>query len=141
MLSDNLAVCSKLHFAQIRLTDITRRKNHFHVFFSSQFSAPILRIITYDHSFGIFYKQETGNPSNSMGEFDSFVHIADCYSDFFVLPDRLEIICPRKERNLLFQFKELARESVIFTQLYVILCLVDISAAQVSIILLTFEVR
>lgn len=38
-------------------------------------------------------------------------------------------------------FKELARESVIFTQLYVILWLVDISAAQVSIILLTFEVR
>lgn len=44
-------------------------------------------------------------------------------------------------KKLLFQFKELARESVIFTQLYVILCLVDISAAQVSIILLTFEVR
>lgn len=117
MLSDKLAVCSKLHFAQIRPTDITRRKNHFHVFFSSQFSAPILRIITYDHSFGIFYKQETGNPSNSMGEFDSFVRIADCYSNFVVLPDRLEIICPRKERNLLFQFKEGPRKRNLYAAL------------------------
>lgn len=136
MFSDNSAIYSKQHFSQIRPTDITRRENYFHVFFSSQFSAPILRIITYDDSLGYFTNRKRGILQIPR-EFDSFVRIADGDSDFFLFPDRLEIICSRKERNLLFKCKDLARESVIFTQLYVILCLVDISTAQVSIISLT----